>query len=55
MRPAASSASMRRLFGRAQPLPRLRAVNQSIVRSASSLPPLLSTQPNASASVTASS
>ena len=53
IRPSASSRSMRSLFGRDHPLVVRRRVNQSIVRSSSSLEPLLSTQPTASASVTA--
>ena len=53
--PAAVSRSMRSLLVRAQPLPRLRGANHSIVRSASSERPLLSTQPKHSACSTDSS
>ena len=55
MSPAAVSRSMRSLLVRAQPLPRLRGANHSIVRSASSERPLLSTQPKHSACSTDSS
>jgi hypothetical protein len=53
--PAASSAAMRRLLVRAQPLPRRRGEKYCRVRSASTVPLVLSIQPNASASHTASS
>jgi hypothetical protein len=43
---------MRSLFGRDHPLVGLRGLNQSIVRSSSSLRPSESTQPTASASST---
>ena len=55
MSPAATSRSMRCLFGRDHPLRALRGANQSIVRSASSARPLLSTQPKHSACSTDSS
>jgi hypothetical protein len=55
MSPAASSFSTRTLLGRDQPLRGLRGANHSIVRSASSARPLLSTQPKHSACSTDSS
>ena len=53
--PSARSRSTRSLFDRAQPLPRLRGENRSIVRSSSSPADLPSIQPKHSASRTASS
>ena len=55
IRPSASNSSTRRLFGRDHPLVGRRGAYQSRARSASTVPAVLSTQPQASASVTASS
>jgi hypothetical protein len=54
-RPSASSRSIRTLFVRAQPLPRLRGENRSFVRWSSSLAALPSIHPKHRASWTASS
>jgi Peptidase family M1 domain len=55
IRPSARSRSIRSLFDRAQPLPRLRGENHCMVRSSSTLAVLLSIHPKHSASWTASS
>jgi hypothetical protein len=54
IRPASTRRAIRSLFGRDQPLPRLRGVNSSRERSSSIVPARLSTHPTQSASSTAS-